>query len=77
MPRKLREKVQSAPFQNDSEAAVPCLISPMRGPGIPWPALFLPIKKSPLLLEFTGTDQQDKHDRAPYEAVNFIWVTGD
>lgn len=29
-------------------------------------------KKAPILLEFTGTDQQDKHDRAPYEAVNFI-----
>lgn len=76
-PEWLREKVQSAPFQNGSEAAVPCLISPTQSPGILWPALFLPIKKSPILLEFTDTDQQGKHDRAPYEAVNFIWVTGD
>ena len=76
-PEWLREKVQSAPFQNGSEAGVPCLISPMHSPCIPWPALMSANKKSPILLEFTGTDQQGKHDRAPYESVNFIWVTGD
>lgn len=48
------------------------LISSMHSPCLPWPALCLPIKKSPILLEFTGTDQQGKHDRAPYEAVNWI-----
>lgn len=57
LPRRLREKVQSAPVQNGSEAGASCLISPMRGPCIPWPALFLPIKNP---LSCWNSEEQDR-----------------
>ncbi len=57
MPRRPREKVQSAPLQNDSEAGASCLISPMHSACIPWPPLFLPIKNP---LSCWNAEEQDR-----------------
>lgn len=59
LPRRLREKVQSAPVQNGSEAGAPCLISPMHSACIPWPALCLPIKNP---LSCWNSEEQDRGD---------------
>ena len=70
IPRRPREKVPPHYRMAVKLARMPHLS--YAEPRHPLTCLMSANKKSPILLEFTGTDQQDKHDRAPYEAVNFI-----